>query len=695
MNPRTHTRLVILHVLVITLMLVLVGRLWNLQVVNGEHYRQIASENRVRDIVVPAVRGQILDVYGRPLVHNRVALVVSVDRTTLMRQRDRGRAVLTRLAAVLGTTRTALEQKTRLCGPTVSRPCWPGSPFQPIPVEDKTDPKAALQIMERREDFPGVSAQLQSVRDYPRTEGAVAAQTLGYLQPLTQEELDRRTGLKVTGFSGVDLVGRDGLEAAYDADLRGRSGVRKVKVDAQGRVTGIAVEEPSVPGSHLVTSIDAKVQAAVERAIAGAVAEARKQGKKGSSAAGVVLDVQTGRVVALASLPTYDPAVWIGGISQQEYVRLLGKSQGEPLISRAIAGQFAPGSTFKISSLAAAVADGYPLNGIYPCPGSYSVGGRAFTNFRGVGHGMINLHKALVVSCDTIFYKFAYEQWLRDGGNNPGKAPKDPMVRTARKFGFGDQTGIDLPGESPGRIPDRAWKQAYWEATRKADCKAAKTGYPEIARTDPKRNDYMKKLAHENCVEGFKWHAAESVNLSVGQGNVLVTPLQLARAYAAVANGGKLVTPRLGLAVIRPDGTVVRRIEPPKPRKLDVDPKVLAYMRNALAKVPSEGTAGGAFGEFDLKKVAVAGKTGTAEVWGKDDTAWFASYAPADKPRFAIVAMVTEAGTGGAISAPAVRQIYEAIYGMKDGKPALPGGRLPDKLPKVRPDGTVDLSAAP
>lgn len=689
MNPKTHLRLVVLHVLVAVLLLVLLGRLWNLQVMDGEHYRGVAAQNRMRDIVVPAVRGVILDGSGRPLVRNRTALVVSVDRTVLSRQKDRGKVVLARLAKVLGTSDAALEKRIRLCAPNVKRPCWPGSPYQPIPVDDRVDAKRALQIMERQEDFPGVTAQVQAVREYPRPEGASAAQTLGYLQPITQEELDWRRGLKVTGFSGVDLIGRDGLEAAYDPDLRGEPGVRQVLVDSQGRVTGTAREQAPVAGGTLITSIDAKVQAAAEKAIQHAVDTARKDGKKADAAAAVVLDVRTGRVVALASNPSYDPSIWIGGISQDEYEGLLGKSKGEPLISRATQGQFAPGSTFKISSVAAAVRDGYDLHGTYSCPGSYNVGSRAFKNFEGQGHGDMNLHTALVVSCDTIFYKFAYEEWLRDGGTRPDKRPKDPMVGMARQFGFGARTGIDLPSEAPGRIPNRSWKRDYWNATKKADCKAAKTGYPDMERTHPSRAAYLKAVAAENCAEGYMWRAGDAANLSVGQGDVLVTPLQLARSYAAVANGGRLVVPRIGQAVVRPDGTVTRRIESPQAPKLPVEQKVLAYMRSALAGVPKEGTAAGAFNGFDFGKVAVAGKTGTAEVYGREDTSWFASFAPVGKPRFAVVAMVAQAGTGATYAAPAVREIYEAMYGLNGKKAALTDGKLPDKLPKVRPDGTV------
>jgi penicillin-binding protein 2 len=690
MNSRSHMRLVVLHVLVLSLLLSLGGRLWYLQVMNGGYYRRVAADNGIRDIIVPAPRGQILDDVGRPLVRNRTALVVSADRTTLLRQKDGGRTVLQRLATVLDMPYAQIAAKIQLCGPGVKRPCWTGSPYQPIPIDDHADPQKALQIRERQEDFPGISAQLQAVRDYPRTDGAGAAQALGYLQPITQEELNKRKDFKATGYSGADLIGRDGLEAVYDGDLRGAPGIRQVLVDSQGRVTGIASEKPPVSGGNLVTSIDAKVQGAVEQAIKHAVDAARKRGDPADSAAGVVMDVRDGRVLALGSYPTYNPAVWTGGISQSEYDNLLSKNKGQPLISRATQGEFAPGSTFKVSSLPAAVRDGYSLHGIYPCPSSYMVGARSFSNFEGESGGDISLHQAIVMSCDTIFYKFAYEEWLRDGGTHPRKNPKDPMIKMAKDFGFGKKTGIDLVGESPGRVPSRQWKLDYWNATKTSDCKHGKTGYPDVTKTDPARAAYLKQMAAENCVDGYVYRAGDAANFAVGQGDTLVTPLQLARAYAAVANGGTLWSPRVAKAVLAPDGSVARRIDPVKAGTLPISQKVLAYMRSAFADVPKSGTAAGAFSGFPLDKLAVAGKTGTAEVWGKKDNSWFASFAPAKHPRYVVVVVVTQTGTGATTAAPAVREIWEDMYGLRKGtKPDLPDGNVPEQLPRLASDGTI------
>ncbi|MEU7001639.1 penicillin-binding protein 2 [Nonomuraea sp. NPDC046570] len=678
-----RTRLVVLHVLVLSMLAVLSVRLWQVQVMSGAEFVSAAAETRTRDVMVAAVRGQILDAAGQPLVRNRTALVVSVDRTLLSRMKD-GDAVLRRLAAVLDRPVKQLERRLRSCGPGVTRPCWPGSPYQPIPIDEKVSTREALQILERQEEFPGVSAEVQAVREYPG--GKAGAQMLGYLQPVTQEELKKRDRLKA-GFSGVDLVGRDGLESVYDHALRGTPGLRRVQVDRLGKAIGVERQVAPTSGDTLITSIDSRVQAVVEKAVHGAM----KRAPKADGAAGVVLDVRTGRVVALASAPGYDPAIWTGGISEAEYQRLLSEKAGKPLVSRAMKGEFAPGSTFKVSSVSAMLRAGYPLNGKYDCPGSFMVGDRPFNNFRGIGLGTLTLHTALVRSCDTIFYKASYEQWLRDGGLRPKKAPQERFAAMARAFGFGRPTGIDLPGESAGRIPDRTWKKDLWAATSADTCKRSRTGYPEVA--DKTRAAFLKRLAYENCLEGYLLRPGDAANFSIGQGDVLVTPLQLASAYAALVGDGRLRSPRVGWALVRPDGTLVKEIPVPVRGKLPLTEKERAYIKGALSEVASDGTAAGAFSGFPMDKVRVGGKTGTAEVWGKEDTSWFASFAPTSKPRFVVVVMVSQGGMGGSTAAPAVREIYEGIYGFtpkgEAAGAALPDGKPVAVLPMIKRDGTV------
>ncbi|MEV0820741.1 penicillin-binding protein 2 [Nonomuraea rubra] len=677
---RMRARLLVLHVLVLTLLVVLAVRLWQVQVVRGQEFVTRATETRTRAVIVPAVRGQILDSSGRPLVRNKTALVVSVDRTRLSRMKDGGVKVLRKLSAVLGRPVSDLQQRITPCGPGVGKPCWTGSPYQPVPLDEKVDTREALQILERQEEFPGVTAEIHSVRQYPG--GRAGAQMLGYLQPVTEAELEKREGLKAS-FSGVDLAGRDGLEYVYDEALRGKSGLRRVQVDRMGKALGVEEQITPIPGDHLVTSIDSRVQAVTEKALD----KAMKSAPSADGGAAVVLDARTGRVVALASAPGYDPEIWAGGISARGYQWLLSEKSGKPLVSRAINGQFAPGSTFKISSVASMLRAGYPLNGHYSCPGSVAVGGRAFNNFRGIPLGTLSLHTALVKSCDTIFYRAAYEQYLKDGGRFPKRKPKEVFANIARAFGFGSPTGVDLPGESGGRIPDRAWKKDLWQKTSAINCERSRKGYPE--EKDRARAEFLKRLALENCTEGFLLRPGDSANFSIGQGDVLVTPMQLARAYAALVSDGKVRSPRIGWAQVRPDGKVVRTIPVPVVGKLPLSEKERLYIKHALSQVAADGTAAGAFAGFPMNKVRVGGKTGTAEVWGKQDTSWFASFAPTKNPQYVVVAMVSQGGMGAQTAAPAVREIYEGIYGIKR-KPAVPnGGRLTTRLPRFAPDGTV------
>lgn len=704
-RARGGGRLMVVGVFVISLMVTLVARLFTVQVLGAEGYRVAAATNREREIVTPAVRGLLLDDRGRPLVSNRSALVVSVSRGVLLDSPDGGRALVGRLAAVLGQPFALIWGRTQLCG-TSGAPkapiCFNGAPYQPVPVAQDVEPRVALQIMERSEDFPGVTAELQAVRTIPGPVGVNAAHLLGYLGPVTDAELrassqagrDGRVQLQRT-----DRVGRAGLEKQYDTALRGTPGITRVGVDIRGRVTGeLSATEP-VAGNHVVTSIDARVQVAVEQALVRGIAKARQRTDSGGSgkklradaAAAVVLDVRTGRVVAMASYPTYDPRVWLGGITDSELTRLTDAGAGTPLVSRATQGQFSPASTFKVVSLPAAVQSGYDVRGRYECSSSYDVGDRAFRNYESSAYGVIDLYKAIVVSCDTIFYKFAYETWLRLGGTSARTDARDPFVAMARAFGLGRPTGIDLPDDAPGRIPDRAWKQRYWESTRDYYCGKAHSGFPEVRVSDPARARFLQQLARENCADGNVFRGGDAANFAIGQGDVTLTPLQLAGVYAAVANGGTVWTPHIGQAVVSPSGRVVSRVLPKVASRVPLRADVLSLLHNALRGVVTSGTARGAFAGFP---VPVAGKTGTAEVYGKQATAWFASYAPATRPQLAVVAVVSQGGTGGTTAAPIVRDIYSAIYGVQGTKvvaaaAALPGGRPPASLPTIRADGTI------
>jgi len=719
MSERSRLRLVVLQVLVLSLLATLLGRLWYVQVLASENYRMAAAENASREIVTPAARGMILDSRGRPLARNRTALVVSVSRTALLRQPDGGRELLAKVASVVGEPFEAVWDKTRLCGSEGAPPaprCFNGSPYQPIPVTDEADTAMALQIMERREDFPGVTAELTPVREYPQPLGANAAHELGYLGPVSDEELaerateasergNRSSSPAETVLQGTDLVGRSGLERQYDDDLRGRPGVRSLAVDHRGGVSGLLAETEPTPGNHLVTTIDADVQAEAEKQLKAAIMRARRTGdiNKGyatkleaDSGAVVVMDVRTGGIVAMASWPTYDPNIWVGGISAPDYRAITSRRNDYPNQSRAFQGEFAPASTFKAVTLPAAVKSGYSLDRSYDCPSSYSIGGSPKRNYESQGYGVISMLRAMQVSCDTVFYKFAYETWLRMGGLDARKKAKDPFTEMAKAFGLGERTGLDLPSEADGRIADRAWKRSYWKASKDFYCSKAESGYPEVARKDPRRAAYLLLLSQENCVDGYAYRGGDAANFAIGQGDTTTTPLQMARVYAAIANGGRLVTPHIGRAVITPGGELVRRIEPEPAGRVPVSRATLTWMRHALRTVTEVGTGYGPFARagFPLAELPVASKTGTAEVYGKQTTSWFASYAPADRPQYAVVMMVSQGGTGSGISGPSVAELYKKLFGIDGSRVDLaaaspPGGHPTDELPAVRPDGTV------
>ncbi|WP_041989776.1 MULTISPECIES: penicillin-binding protein 2 [unclassified Streptomyces] len=683
-TPRVQIRLIVIQVLVFSLLLTLGGRLWYLQVRNGQEYTDEAKNNHVQQVVQPAVRGSILDNKGVPLADNETRLVVSASRTDLMKMPDDGKAVLTRLAGVLGMKPADVIQKVRLCDAKTPQPCWNGSPYQPIPVTTEATTQQALQIRERTEDFPGITAEPTALRRYPAPAGANASQELGYLGPVTDDEV---AGSEKTDnpLLRSDSVGRAGLENSYDQQLRGKSGVTRYEVDNLGRVIGKAGATPAVPGSNLVTSIDSRIQALTEKELAAAMKTLRKTWDsvtnsyyKADSGAAVVMDVHTGRVIAMASAPTFDPNVWAGGISAKNYKKLTKASSNYPLLNRAIQGQSAPGSTFKVISTSAAINAGYAPDGGYPCTSSMTIGNREFKNFEGENFGDISIGRALEVSCDTVFYYLAYDQWKKDGGNNP-KHPKDYFFKTAHQFGLGKKTGIDLPNEVKGRVPDRQWKQAYWEANKALWCKQGK-----------KDGNYVQQIEFENCVDGNRVRAGDSVNYAIGQGDTLLTPIQEAVIYSAIANGGTMYQPSLGRAIVSADGKKVQEIKPEVAGKLPDSKQTLAYMNKALEGVVTSGTAAWQFGGWPQDKIKLHAKTGTAEVAGKQTTSWFSTYTK----DYAIVMTISQGGTGSGGSGPAVRKIYEAMYGIDADGNLNPKNALMPKpvktLPKIQPDGSID-----
>jgi len=695
-DRRSRLRLVVIQALVFALFATLFARLWYLQVVSGEEYTAQAASQSVREVVVQPQRGLIVDAQGRPLVANRTSWVVSVDRGVLAKMPDAEQAkVLRRVAKVTGLDVGRIQRTLLTCGAEGSKRgvCWNGSPIQPVPVAVDVPQPAALRVLEQPEDFPAVIAEQQSLRAYPRPFGINLAHVLGYLSPITGDELDASDQDGDRSVNGASVVGRAGVEKQYDAWLRGMPGYSSVDVDSMGRVIDDGARgERSIPaqaGDTLVTSIDAKVQSVVEQQLAGAIATARQtydevthKNYVADSGAAIVMEADTGRIVAMASQPTYDPEVWVGGVSQKQLKDLYSEKAGMPLLGRATQGQFAPGSTWKPIMSVGALNNGFHTTDRLDCSSGLQVGNRWFKNYESASYGLIGFDQALQLSCDTFFYRVGYRFWQQYGSDETDVDAKDPLVQEAKDFGFGSRTGIDLPGEAAGRIADRPWKRAYWKAMRSYYCSMDKEG------TAP--NDFLELFAHEFCLEGDHYRAGDAVNFAIGQGDTIVTPLQLARAYAALSNGGTLYEPRVAKAVVSEDGTVLRRIAPKVAGHVHASRESMRYVDTALLGTPKVGTLAWRFHDFPLDKVHIRGKTGSAEVYGKQSTSWVASY----DENYVVVMMVSQAGTGSGTSGPAVRAIWESLYGIRDGsvrpaQAAIPGTTPPDGLPTFAEDGSI------
>lgn len=682
----------------LSLFVTLFARLWYVQVFSGETYQAQAASQSVREVVVQPPRGLIVDDMGRPLVANRTNWVVSVDRTMLGKMTDaEQKTLLTRVAHAVDQPYASIKARTLLCGDdgAVKGSCWNGSPFQPVPVAQDVSQRVAISISEQGEDYPGVLAEVQSLRAYPSPFGVNAAHLLGYLSPITEGELDNAKKSKDTSVNGASNVGRAGLEREYDKMLRGQPGYKKVAVDSMGRVLGDSGTVEATPGDTVVTSIDAKVQGVVEKQLHDTIVKARKtydpvthKNYEADSGAAIVLEAKTGRVVAMASQPSYDPKVWVNGITKKQLDHLYSEKAGTPLLSRATQGQLAPGSTWKPIMTVGALNHGFSKDTRLNCSSGLQVGNRWFKNYESASYGMIDFAKALELSCDTFFYRVGLHFWQKFGTDAADVNAKDPLVAEAKAFGFGKKTGIDLPAEASGRIADRHWKLDYW--------KAMKGHYCKIDRQKNAKNDFLHVFAHEFCLEGNLYRAGDAVNYAIGQGDTIVTPLQLARAYSALSNGGTLYEPRVAKAIVDPAGKVVKQIKPVVQAHVKDPKRAIKYVDNALQGTPKVGTLAWKFHGFPLDKVKIRGKTGSAEVYGKQSTSWVATYTK----DYVVIMMVTQAGTGSGTSGPAVRKIWETLYGVKGdkvvkSKAAIPGTTPPRKLPVFAADGSILPPVAP
>ncbi len=612
-------RLRLLKVLVAVIGLTIAARLVWLQTAQAPQYQARAAAIQTDIVEVAPARGDIVDRNGIILAGNRTAYEVVADT-------DVDEQTLQQVAELTGSELTDVQARMVICGQPGSLPgtCYAGQPGQPQPVVVDVGVPEALAV--READLPGIDIRTAAVREYPSQ--ANAAGLLGYV-------------------SGG--VGQSGLEAQYDQALRGVPGQARRELTRQGSSRSVITQAP-VAGETLRTSIDAQTQTVAEQALQEAVETARDEGYKATGGSVVVLEADSGAVVAMASYPSYDPNIWAHGVTDDQYAQLTDETSGRPLVFRPIQALAPPASTFKSMTTVAAVNAGFDTGRTYECPASVVVGGQVFRNYESRAYGPVSLAQALSVSCDTVFYRLGYQMWRKDGGL-AGEGAAEQVVRTARSFGLGARTGVDLPGEVAGSIPDRTQVQTEYDQRSADYCLRAKQGYPE--ESNPARAKMLKAYARDYCKSGFEYKAGDAMNTAIGQGRTLVTPLQVAGAYAAIANGGTLVTPHIGSLQ-----------EAPSRGSVDATPAALTYVREALADTTVTGTASGAFAGFPLTEYPVAAKTGTAEVAGKQSTSWFASFAPADDPKYVVVVNVDQGGLGAATSGPVARAVYEQLFGI-------------------------------
>ncbi len=646
---RITLRLAVFGILMIAAFVALFSRLWYLQVLAAGNYQKQAQENRVRFVHSEPFRGRIVDRNGVVLVDNRLTLAVTLDRQILDRPHKR-RKVIRSVSDLLDVKPSQIKE--RLTDATVS-------PYKPVAVVNDVEESDAAYIEENQEDFPGVGIDRLPVRIYPK--GHMAAHVLGYVNEISPEELESDHFKKVRPpYTAGDIVGKFGVEYNYDRFLRGEPRIEKVIVNSSGEVIGSKLRQEEDTGDDLVLSLNADIQKLSEQALEAGVMAARGAGYQAPGAAAIVMDPSNGDVLAMASFPDYDPRILADGITNKEFKTLNDPTQNAWL-NRAIQAQRQPGSTYKVVTAGAAistgVADAYtqldcPPSKIYPPEGG--PGSQEFNNWTSRSFGYVGFPTSLEISCDTFYYELG---WRMETTFDE----QERFQKYARAAGIGHDTGVDLPNEADGRVPDRAWCREIWKATKDDDIPTCGTK------------------------DGPIWLPGFSVNMAIGQGDVIATPLQMAVTYAAIANGGTVWRPQIGAALARTNETGDLQIEEAfDDRKVDtlpLDATEIGVIRDGLELViaGSEGTARGAFAGFPLSEFPLAGKTGTAELGESElNDAWFVAYGPSDAPRYVVSVYVEKAGHGGESAAPIARQILEGIFGI-------------DKETEVRL-GPVDLS---
>jgi penicillin-binding protein 2 len=622
----SRLRLTVVLVVVISLFVALFARLWFLQVVNAPTAQAAVQDQGVKIIETQAPRGEILDRNGSVLVGNRTSEVIEVsDRFTALYDTP----MLNQLAALLYMT--VAQVKQAINDTTVS------PSYAPAVVLSDAMPAQILYIQQHQSLFPGVSATTTTVRDYSPM-GVAASNVVGYVGQITASQYQ---ALKSQGYQPGFQVGQAGVEAEYNSVLAGTPGVEKVQVDSQGNILSVLSSTPPIPGENLKLTIDGNIQETALSAIQEGLVAARKTidvnetktyftAPAGSA---VVENPQNGDILALATFPSFDPNEFVGGISVANY-NAYQNNPADPLTDRAIAGTYAPGSTFKLVTATAGLTEGIVTpTSIYHDVGAITLGGETFTNDQREAFGNIDLSTALTVSSDNFFNTIGIDQW--NGRATYGETAEQDV---AHAYGFGSPTGIKLPNEAPGLIATPA----------------------------------IQLKEHQQYPAAFPnpdWTTGESAQTAIGQDQIAVTPLQLANAYSAFANGGTLWTPQLAEDAQTASGRVVTTYAPVKkgntPALSAADRAAMLAGFTGVVNNP-RGTAYGIFHDpgDPLAGMDLAGKTGTAQVTNGQSTSVFTSFAPATNPTYEITVFMEKAGYGAAVAGPVTRQIYDRIFGL-------------------------------
>jgi penicillin-binding protein 2 len=604
-SPLT-VRVSILTGLAIAIFSVLFLRLWYVQVLSGDKYRSEANDNRIREIRVQAPRGNILDRNGKILVANRTELAIEVSPEDLPPPGpDRSRE-LHRLAAVTDMSPRRLRH--------ILRDGDRAAPGGPVVLRKGLGVDKVYYLRENQSSFPGVSVERVFTREY--RQGDIAAHLFGNVGEVTAEQLKEP---RYTGLEQGDQVGQSGIEYEYDRYLRGRPGVDRVQVDALGRPTAQLRSKPASPGDDVRLTIDSRLQAYAEGAL----------DSFGLPGAFVAMNAHTGEILAMGSSPTFDPSIFTRRISQREYHDLTSRKTDAPLANRAIQGLYPTGSTFKMITATAALQNHLiSPNAIFNDTGSLKLDNNLTLHNAGkVINGPIDMSDALKVSSDIYFYNLGLKAKASKGGG---------MIQDwARNYGLGERTGIDLPAEVDGLIPNPAWRNRL----------------------------FREKLTDR------PWSVGDNVNLAVGQGDLEADPLQMAVAYAALGNGGTVVTPHLGDDVESVTGKVLEEMKPSPRRHLNISPTTRETIMTGLTRAAMEpgGTSYPVFGHFPF---AIAGKTGTAERPNQPDQSWYIALAPARNPQIVVAVTLERGGFGADTAAPVAARILEQYF----HKPITPAG---------------------